>query len=286
MPSAIAAIRMRLKLKLTIAILKAPCSGPIRRAAGTRQSSNTIWQVASPCMPRSRSLRPRFTPGLSPSTIRQLMPRCPGVAVGLGEHEDQVGDLPQADPCLGAVDDVVVAIARRDGLDASNVRAVVGLADAGGGNRAPARTSAIQPWCIAVAVREEQRTASTGIASMLPTLPEQRASSSMASARRNRVESAAARRLGQRRAEKAEARPPPVDVVGESSSRSMPRPPAGWSRSAGTCARFHAAYCLLTRYGSCSHSSDLDSGVAGVYPVQSLARWPACATSSVSRSRK
>ena len=51
------------------------------------------------------------------------------LAVGLvaGPHDDDVGDRAVADPALGAVDDVLVAVAARARLQRDGVRAVLGL---------------------------------------------------------------------------------------------------------------------------------------------------------------
>ncbi len=53
-----------------------------------------------------------------------------GVRVGLGDEHDHVGAVAVGDVGLGAVDDVLVAVAHRARLDAGDVGAGVGLGDA------------------------------------------------------------------------------------------------------------------------------------------------------------
>ena len=77
MPSAWAAMPMRPPLSVFMANLNPNPSSPRRFSLGTLTSWNIKVWVSEPRMPNLSSLAPIWKPGMSRSTIRALMPRCP-----------------------------------------------------------------------------------------------------------------------------------------------------------------------------------------------------------------
>ena len=103
-------------------------SSPTRLAAGTRTSTNDSSAVSEQCQPILRSDRSTVKPGVPFSTTSSVTPRVARPAgADRGGHE--VGADAAGDERLGAVDDVVVAVAHGRGADAGDVGAAAGLGD-------------------------------------------------------------------------------------------------------------------------------------------------------------
>ena len=134
MPSAMADISSRLKLKFAIAILKAPPSGPTSAPAGACTSSSVIWQSSNPCMPSRSSGLPRCKPGDAPSRRKQLIALCPPSAPVRANTVSRSITPPQRHPGLGPAQHPAAAVTPGRGAHARHVGAVVRLADGGGGD--------------------------------------------------------------------------------------------------------------------------------------------------------
>ena len=95
-----------------MAILKPWPSAPMRLATGTRQFSKITIAVGWVFQPSFFSCLPNDRPGVPFSTTRQEMPPAPSSPVR-SHHDIDVGDAAAGDEGLGAVEDIMVAVAAR-----------------------------------------------------------------------------------------------------------------------------------------------------------------------------
>ncbi|CNH94347.1 Uncharacterised protein [Mycobacterium tuberculosis] len=77
MPSAWAAIVIRVWSNVASAVLNPVPSAPMIRSAGIRVSSKITCRVGDPLIPSLRSLAPNDTPGSDFSTTNAEIPRAP-----------------------------------------------------------------------------------------------------------------------------------------------------------------------------------------------------------------
>ena len=115
MPTACAAAPRRVRSSVASATLKPPIL-PITFSAGRGRRRRSAAPVGEPRIPSLCSSLPTLKPGRSASTTKAVIPRVPGLAVGDGEDDVEVGD-PRAlvIQVFGAVDHPLVAVLDRGG---------------------------------------------------------------------------------------------------------------------------------------------------------------------------
>ena len=126
--------------------MKPVSSSPIRSSLLTRTSSNASSAVSDSSWPTLSSTRPTEKPSAPVSTPNSEIPFAFFSGDGPRRHHDEVGRAAVGDERLGAVEDPVVAVAHRGGLERGEVGAAgrLGHADrgeqlAGAERRQPAR---------------------------------------------------------------------------------------------------------------------------------------------------
>ena len=97
-----------------IATLKPSPSSPRRKRAGTRAFSKITSQICAPCWPIFFSGLPMVMPGVFAGTMKAEIPPAPFLRRIAARHQrEHAGAVGVGDEALGAVDDVVVAVADR-----------------------------------------------------------------------------------------------------------------------------------------------------------------------------